>query len=298
MGRDQRGIDGGNYDYVVADLLRVAAAASNDAEDFQAATPALVEPMDEVGADLALGIATADREDKNRVHVVGLAGAQPGSEDGLPSLVVGPCGQFGDVVGRCIGFDPAQLTEVIHGMAAMSGAPADAEQEQAPAALPQFNESERQILDALVIDGARDLARLSEKRLNVTHARPCHVTPVAALLISLPRDVKLNGAPSCQLLRALMLAKTSRFRHSFRLSGRRARVGAGFQGNSMGTGFFDPYDRFYITSQTGPSARRLNARYEAIIGQNIDLLRHKRVLDVASHDGSGVSPPLPAVAPM
>jgi len=50
-------------------------------------------------------------------------------------------------------------------------------------------------------------------------------------------------------------------------------------------GFFDAYDRFYATSKTGPSARRLNARYEAIIGQNIDLLRHKRVLDVASHDG-------------
>jgi len=50
-------------------------------------------------------------------------------------------------------------------------------------------------------------------------------------------------------------------------------------------GFFDAYDRFYATSQTGPSARRLNARYEAIIGKNIDLLRHQRVLDVASHDG-------------
>jgi Methyltransferase domain len=50
-------------------------------------------------------------------------------------------------------------------------------------------------------------------------------------------------------------------------------------------GFFDRYDRFYVTSQTGPSSRRLNARYDAIIGRNIDLLRYKRVLDVASHDG-------------
>src|SRR5262245_1391446 len=44
-------------------------------------------------------------------------------------------------------------------------------------------------------------------------------------------------------------------------------------------GFFDAYDRFYAMSQTDPSARQLNARYEAIIGQNIDLLRHKRVTE-------------------
>ncbi len=49
--------------------------------------------------------------------------------------------------------------------------------------------------------------------------------------------------------------------------------------------FFDRFQRFYATSQTGPSSKRLNARYQAIIRENIGVLRAKRVLDVASHDG-------------
>jgi 23S rRNA G2069 N7-methylase RlmK/C1962 C5-methylase RlmI len=51
------------------------------------------------------------------------------------------------------------------------------------------------------------------------------------------------------------------------------------------TPFFDRFNRFYSTSRTSPWPERLHARYQAIIQENLDLLRGQRVLDVASHDG-------------
>src|SRR2546425_10763381 len=167
---DESGIDGRHDDDVVADFLRVAAVAADDAEDFHAPAFALVERVDQIGADVTFRIAAADRKNEDRVLVVGLAGAQPGGEYGLPSFVVGPGGQLGDIVGRCIGFDPAQLAKVIDGVTAMSGAAADTEQEQAPSPLAQFGERHRKLLDRLMIDKTRDLARLIEERLDVTHA--------------------------------------------------------------------------------------------------------------------------------
>ncbi|MGY2137201.1 class I SAM-dependent methyltransferase [Pseudomonas reactans] len=50
-------------------------------------------------------------------------------------------------------------------------------------------------------------------------------------------------------------------------------------------GFFDDFPKFYKTSQTSPFPDRLNARYEAIMGRNAELIRGKQVLDIASHDG-------------
>lgn len=49
-------------------------------------------------------------------------------------------------------------------------------------------------------------------------------------------------------------------------------------------GFFDKYPAFY-RSVIGATPERLNARYNAIIGHNLDLIRGKRILDLASHDG-------------
>jgi predicted nicotinamide N-methyase len=49
--------------------------------------------------------------------------------------------------------------------------------------------------------------------------------------------------------------------------------------------FFDDYPEFYRTSRTTPQPHRLNLRYEAIMGENLDILAGARVLDIASHDG-------------
>lgn len=50
-------------------------------------------------------------------------------------------------------------------------------------------------------------------------------------------------------------------------------------------GFFDQFPRFYTTSQTSPYPHRLNSRHHAVIQRNVDRIKGKRVLDIASHDG-------------
>jgi hypothetical protein len=49
--------------------------------------------------------------------------------------------------------------------------------------------------------------------------------------------------------------------------------------------FFNGYPDFFQTSRTTPQPDRLNLRYEAIMGENRDILQGARVLDIASHDG-------------
>jgi hypothetical protein len=49
--------------------------------------------------------------------------------------------------------------------------------------------------------------------------------------------------------------------------------------------FFDDHPRFLDTSETAADLDRLNLRHEAIIADNVDVLRGARVLDIASHDG-------------
>ena len=53
---------------------------------------------------------------------------------GVPALVVDAGGQLGDVVGRRVGLEAADLAEVVDGVAGVAGRAADAEDEQAPAA--------------------------------------------------------------------------------------------------------------------------------------------------------------------
>jgi len=50
-------------------------------------------------------------------------------------------------------------------------------------------------------------------------------------------------------------------------------------------GFFDQYPRFQQSSRTGANANRLNARYEALIEANRDVIDGATVLDIGSHNG-------------
>jgi 2-polyprenyl-3-methyl-5-hydroxy-6-metoxy-1,4-benzoquinol methylase len=64
------------------------------------------------------------------------------------------------------------------------------------------------------------------------------------------------------------------------------RIGRKFAGDlPVDPGFFDQYPRFFETSETTAFANRLNQRYRACIEWNERLIRGKRVLDIASHDG-------------
>jgi len=49
--------------------------------------------------------------------------------------------------------------------------------------------------------------------------------------------------------------------------------------------FFDQYPRFYETSHIGNEPNRLNSRYHALIGANLDCIQNCSVLDLGSHDG-------------
>jgi predicted nicotinamide N-methyase len=49
--------------------------------------------------------------------------------------------------------------------------------------------------------------------------------------------------------------------------------------------FFDDHPEFLETSSTAAGVRRLNARHQAMIEENRDVLQGARVLDIASHDG-------------
>ena len=49
--------------------------------------------------------------------------------------------------------------------------------------------------------------------------------------------------------------------------------------------FFDDHPRFLETSGTANQLSRLNWRHRAMIEDNVDLLRGRRVVDIASHDG-------------
>ena len=56
-------------------------------------------------------------------------------------------------------------------------------------------------------------------------------------------------------------------------------------GSPIPGGFFDGYPKFYDTSVTTAFANRLNQRHRACIESNEMVIRGKRILDIASHDG-------------
>lgn len=65
--------------------------------------------------------------------------------------------------------------------------------------------------------------------------------------------------------------------------------GTPHRGRDRKTGFFDRFPEFYDSGNATPAdsiRARLNARYEAIIENNLRLIRGKRILDLGSHDGS------------
>jgi predicted nicotinamide N-methyase len=51
-------------------------------------------------------------------------------------------------------------------------------------------------------------------------------------------------------------------------------------------GFFDDYPAFFETSRTGSAPNRLKARHTALIESNPDVVTGRRILDIASHDGT------------
>jgi precorrin-6B methylase 2 len=77
---------------------------------------------------------------------------------------------------------------------------------------------------------------------------------------------------------------TSRLKNKCRVKLLRLQRQLGGTGGDKGDGFFDAYPNFFETSTSG-YRNRLNKRYRAIIESNLEIIKGKSVLDIASHDG-------------
>ena len=80
---------------------------------------------------------------------------EPRREGRLPAVVVDPCRELGDVVGRRVRLEPAQLPEVACRMRRVSRGPADPEDEEPPARVAHRGERACEAFDRLRVEPAR-----------------------------------------------------------------------------------------------------------------------------------------------
>ncbi len=100
-----------------------------------------------------LAVAAADREDQQRVASrARREPSQPLGEAGVPALVVDAGGQLGDVVGRRVRLEAADLAEVVDRVAGVAGRAADAQDEQPPPAVAGRREAFGHALDDVGVD--------------------------------------------------------------------------------------------------------------------------------------------------
>ena len=102
-----------------------------------------LEGAHQVHRDVLLAVAAADREDEQRVARAEARDLEPLGEARVPALVVHARGQLGDVVGRRVGLEAADLAEVVDRVAGVAGRAADAEDEEAPARVAHAPEADR-----------------------------------------------------------------------------------------------------------------------------------------------------------
>ena len=135
MRRYARIIDGWNHDHGISNLFGVAAIATDNAEYASAVRFGFLQCRNNIGADVLLHVAAADREHKDRVLAVNAAYFQPFGKDRVPAFVVGARGSLGNVIGWGIGLDTAQFAKIINRVIAIAGTAADADYKKAPAAI-------------------------------------------------------------------------------------------------------------------------------------------------------------------
>jgi hypothetical protein len=90
--------------------------------------------------------------------------AQPLDEHGGPALVVGAGGELGDVVGGRVALEPGDFAEVVHGVRGVGRAAADAEDEEAAAAVARGAQLGDAFLAVGGIELGDDLGGLRNRR--------------------------------------------------------------------------------------------------------------------------------------
>jgi hypothetical protein len=127
--------------------------------------------VDEVERHLWFARAPADAEHEHGVAVGQAARAQVLVERRLPALVVRARGQLGDVVGRRVGLEVADLAEVVDGVRGVPRAAADPEDEESPAAVADRGQPDAIASMSSCRELPRDVRDLGQEPLGVAHGR-------------------------------------------------------------------------------------------------------------------------------
>src|SRR5580658_9167776 len=149
--------DRGDDDASVGHLARVAAVATDDAEDFRPHFAREVDRANEVYADVLFTIPAADAEDEHPVAGAQARDAEPLGEARIPTLVVHPRRELAHVVGRRVGLDAAYLAKIVHGMPGMPRAAAHTQNEEAAATRPHAGQALGDGFDACHVELAQKL---------------------------------------------------------------------------------------------------------------------------------------------
>src|SRR5579863_2905424 len=120
---------------------------ADNTENFRATRVSKINGSHEIHRNIALNVSATNREDKNRIALAQPTYFKPSGENGIPALIVGARGQFRHVISGRIGFDAAELAEIVDRVAAISSAAADAQHEQPAATLAQGTDRGHERLD-------------------------------------------------------------------------------------------------------------------------------------------------------
>ena len=117
-----------------ASLHGGAAVAADDAEAPRAALLGELDGAHDVRRDALLRLPPPTEKTSSASRAPSRETFSQAVKDGVPALVVDARGQLGDVVGRRVGLEAAELAEVVDGVAGVPGRAAHAEDEE-PAAV-------------------------------------------------------------------------------------------------------------------------------------------------------------------
>lgn len=157
VGRDVGRIYSWDDDAGVCNLSRISAVTADNAANRCASFLRVFERADEIGADVFLGVAAADGEDEDHVGFVEVRSTEPVGVASFPAFVVDASSEFGNVVGRRIGFDLGDLAEVADSVRGMASTATNAEKKETTGTLAQVGKEFGGLFDGRLVELAEDV---------------------------------------------------------------------------------------------------------------------------------------------
>jgi len=173
VGRDPRGRNRRNDNDVVTYPACISAVSPDNPKNTHSARAGFVETGDNIHRNISLSVAATDGKDENGIVRITSACPEISGKNCIPSLIVGPGSEFGNIVDGRIGFDSAQFPEIVHRMAAIRGAAANTDNKKPAATFPQFCQLRNHFLDLLRIEFLANPGGFFEIIGYVTSQRVC-----------------------------------------------------------------------------------------------------------------------------